>query len=83
MVEDGPTSQKRSRLRDVPSVAADPSMMSRDRKRERQRVCMAAWLVGVTVREYREMEAGERMPDPSTWERMVEVFQWPVALACS
>jgi hypothetical protein len=40
--------------------AALPSMMQRDRKREGLWVCRAAWLVGVTVREYREMEAGDR-----------------------
>lgn len=52
-------------------------MMQRDRKREGLRVCRVAWLVGVTVREYREMEAGERMPDARTWERMCEAFNWP------
>ena len=40
-------------------------------------MCRAAWLIGVTTREYREMEAGDRMPDVQTWERMVEVFKWP------
>jgi hypothetical protein len=42
------------------SLAAYPPMMQRDRKREGLRVCRAAWLVGVTVREYREMDAGDR-----------------------
>jgi hypothetical protein len=32
--------------------------MERDRKREGLRVCRAAWLVGVTAREFREIEAG-------------------------
>jgi hypothetical protein len=41
----------------VVSLAAYPTMMQRDRKREGLRVCRAAWLVSVTVREYREMEA--------------------------
>ena len=58
------------------SLAAYPSMMQRDRRREGLRVCRAAWLVGVTVREYRELEAGDRIP-ARTWERMVEVFGWP------
>jgi hypothetical protein len=31
-------------------------MMERDREREGLRVCRAAWLIGVTVREYREIE---------------------------
>ena len=65
----------------MPSLAAYPAMMQRDRKREGLRVCRAAWLVGVTVWEYREMEAGDRVPDAARWKRMVEVFQWPLALA--
>jgi hypothetical protein len=59
------------------SLAAYQSMMSRDRKREGLRVCRAAWLLGVTVREYRELEAGDRQPGVDTWERMCEVFGWP------
>jgi hypothetical protein len=57
-----------------PSFAA---MMERDREREGLHVCRAAWLVGVTVREYRELEAGERWPDSATWRRMSDVFGWP------
>jgi Helix-turn-helix domain len=64
----------------MPSLAAYPSMMQRDRKREGLRVCRAAWLLGVTVREYREMEAGERIPDVGTWERMCEVFRLAAAV---
>ena len=41
-------------------------MMQRDRKRQGPRECRAAWLIGVTVREYRDLEAGERDPDPDT-----------------
>jgi len=52
-------------------------MLERDRRREGLRVCRAAWLIGVTTREYRAMESGDRMPDVQTWERMVEVFKWP------
>jgi len=48
----------------VPTLAAYPRMMQRARKRERVKVCRAAWLIGVTVREYRELEAGDRMPSP-------------------
>jgi len=59
------------------SLAAFPSMMERDRKREGLRVCRAAWLIGVSVREYRELEAGGRFPDSVTWERMCRVFGWP------
>jgi hypothetical protein len=34
-------------------------------------------LVGVSVRAYRELEAGDRMPDPQTYERMCKVFGRP------
>jgi hypothetical protein len=46
----------------MPSLAVYPAMMQRDRQREGLRICRAAWLIGVTVREYREMEAGDRGP---------------------
>ena len=59
------------------SLAAYPRMMQRDRKREGLRVCRAAWLVGVTVREYREMEAGDRVPSVDVYERLSELYGWP------
>jgi transcriptional regulator with XRE-family HTH domain len=52
-------------------------MMQRDRKREGLRVCRAAWLLGVSVREYREIEAGDRTPSPVTYERISELYGWP------
>jgi hypothetical protein len=61
----------------MPSLAAYPTMMQRDRNRECLRVCRAAWLVGVTVREYREMEAGDRDPDSDVWNRLCELYGWP------
>jgi hypothetical protein len=61
------------------TLASHATMMERDRKREGLRVCRAAWLIGVTVREYREIEAGERDPDFDTWRRMCDVFSWPLA----
>jgi hypothetical protein len=37
-------------------------------------------LLGLTMREYRALEAGEdAMLVAQVWERMVEVFQWPFA----
>jgi hypothetical protein len=61
----------------MPSLASFPSMMLRDRKREGLRVCRAAWLVGVSVREYREIEAGNRMPSLETHRRISELYGWP------
>ena len=56
-------------------------MMEPSRKRQGLRVCRAAWLIGVTVREYREKEAGERVPYFDTWRRMCDVFGWPRSFA--
>ena len=61
----------------MPTLASFPTMMQRDRKREGLRVCRAAWLIGASVREYREMEAGERSPDFQTWDRICKLFGWP------
>jgi hypothetical protein len=61
----------------MPTLASFPSMMERDRKREGLRVCRAAWLIGVSVREYREIEAGDRMPRLETYRRISELYGWP------
>jgi hypothetical protein len=54
-------------------------MMRRDRQRLGLRECRAAWLIGVTVREYREIQAGDREPAAATFERMSGVFGWPMS----
>jgi len=56
-------------------------MMQRDRKREGLRVCRAAWLIGVSVREYREPRGGDTYPSHGEWVRMVDVFEWPRSFA--
>jgi len=58
----------------VASLAAFPPMLERDRKSEGLRVCRAASLVGVNVREYREIEAGDREPSLGTYERISELY---------
>jgi transcriptional regulator with XRE-family HTH domain len=58
------------------TLAAYPGMMQRARKREGLRVCRAAWLVGVSVREYREIEADDRIPSEGTYERISELYGW-------
>jgi hypothetical protein len=63
----------------MPTLAAFPRMLEHDRRRNGLRVCRAAWLLGVTVREYRELEAGDLTPDGPTMERMFEVFGWPAS----
>jgi hypothetical protein len=61
----------------MPTLAAYPGMMQRARKRDGLRVCRAAWLAGVSVREYREIEADDRIPSPGTYERISELYAWP------
>src|SRR4051812_42862314 len=62
------------------TLAAYPMMMRRDRHRLELRECRAAWLLGVKVRQYRQLEAGESgMVTADVWERMVDVFSWPRA----
>ncbi len=55
------------------------SMLKSDRKRWGLRECRAAWLLGVSVREYRLLEAGDGDVTSDVWDRMVEVFGWPRA----
>jgi len=65
----------------MPTLAAHATMMERDRKREGLRVCRAAWLIGVSVREYREIVAGDRTPSLDTYRRISELYGWPQTLA--
>jgi hypothetical protein len=58
------TSSVRSKLCFVASLGSFPTMMQRDRKRQGLRLCRAAWLIGVSVRRYRELEAGDVDPTP-------------------
>jgi hypothetical protein len=41
----------------------------------------AAWLLGVTVREYRELEAGARFPSFETWNAICKLYGWPQTFA--
>jgi hypothetical protein len=67
----------------MPSLAAYPAMMRRDRERLGLRECRAAWLLGLTVREYRALEGGDASAiTGDLWDRMVEVFQWPRPGTC-
>jgi hypothetical protein len=59
------------------SLAAYPTMMRRDRQRLGLRECRAAWLLGLSVRQYRSLESGDAAITSDLWERMVEVFGWP------
>jgi hypothetical protein len=37
----------------------------------------AAWELGVSIREYRELEAGTRMSDWETFDRICKLYGWP------
>jgi DNA-binding XRE family transcriptional regulator len=59
------------------TLASFPTMMQRHRTREGLRECRAAWVIGLTVREYREIEAGDRTPSLDTYQRISELYGWP------
>jgi predicted transcriptional regulator len=61
----------------MPTLGSYAAMTERDRKREGLRVCRAAWLLGVSVREYREIEAGDRVPSLEVYRRICELYGWP------
>ena len=65
----------------MPTLAAYPGMMLRARRREGLRVCRAAWLIGISVQEYRELESGERFQAPGTYERICRLYGWPQTFA--
>jgi transcriptional regulator with XRE-family HTH domain len=54
-------------------------MLERDRKRSGLRPARAAWLLGVSVPELRELEAGKTWPDFHTFDRICKLFGWPQA----
>jgi hypothetical protein len=37
--------------------------------------------LGVSVREYRELEAGTRWPSFDTWQRICKLYGWPQTFA--
>ena len=74
-------SQQGSGLTGMASLASFPTMMQRDRNLEGPREFRAAWLVGVTVREYREMEARGPVAQSRRYERIAELYGWPQTFA--
>lgn len=62
-------------------MAMLPAMLEHDRKQAGWSVGQAAWRLGVTVREYRELEAGARPPSFETWDRICKLFGWPRTFA--
>ena len=58
-------------------MAALPGMLEHDRKRAGLSVGQAAWSLGITVREYRELGAGARAPSFEKWDRICMLHGWP------
>jgi transcriptional regulator with XRE-family HTH domain len=54
-----------------------PTMLEEDRQQAGWSVGQAAWRLGVSVREYRELEAGERSPSFETGDRICKLYGWP------
>ena len=58
------------------ALAMLPTLLEEDRMRAGWSVGQAAWRLGVSIREYRELEAG-RSPSFATWDRICKLFGWP------
>jgi predicted transcriptional regulator len=58
-----------------------PTMLEHDRRRSGWSVGQAAWRLGVGVREYRELEAGDRSPNWETFDRIRKLYGWPQTFA--
>jgi transcriptional regulator with XRE-family HTH domain len=56
------------------------AMLKRDRHRAGFTVGQVAWRLGVSPREYRELEAGTAWPSFDTWDRMCKLYAWPQRL---
>jgi transcriptional regulator with XRE-family HTH domain len=57
-------------------MAMLPVILERDRKRAGWSVGRAARELGVSIREYRELEAGVRSPAFETWDRICKPLGW-------
>lgn len=57
-------------------VAMFGQMLRRDRERSGLSIARASWLVGVTPREYKELEAGTRAPSFETYDRIGKLLGW-------
>jgi len=58
-----------------------PMMLEHDRRQAGSSVGQAAWHLGVSIREYRELEAGTLSPTFETWDRICKLYGWPQTFA--
>lgn len=54
-----------------------PTMLEHDRRQAGWSVGQAAWRLGMSVGEYRELEAGARSPSWETFDRICKLYGWP------
>jgi transcriptional regulator with XRE-family HTH domain len=54
-----------------------PAMLEQERTRVGWSVGQAAGRLGVSVREYRELEAGDPSPSFETWDRICKLYGRP------
>jgi hypothetical protein len=57
-------------------MAAIADMLRRDREPWGMRVPEDATRFGVSVREYRELNVGDRSPTFETWDRICKLYRW-------
>ena len=58
-----------------------PTMLANDRRRAGWSTEQAARRLGVSVRTYRELEAGERSPNWEECDRNRKLYGWPQTFA--
>ncbi len=59
------------------SLSAFRGKLEQDRRRAGLSVARPSWLLGVSVREYRELVEGDAWPTYDVWERIEEFSGWP------
>jgi hypothetical protein len=52
-------------------------MLEHDRRRVGWSMDRASWQLVVSIREYRELEAGDGSPSFATWDRICKLSGWP------
>jgi predicted transcriptional regulator len=58
-------------------------LLRRDRERAGLSVGQAAWRLGISLAEYRRLEAAETWPDWETFDRIERLFGWPQTIVGS
>ena len=56
-------------------------MLEDDRRRAGWSMGQVAWRLGVSVREYRELESGTRWPSSEVWHQICTLYGWPQTFA--